>query len=194
MPAADAPRSMLATITKNANHPVAVLQAIAMPNARAPAPPPIAGAVLTQGQLGVGDGEEPLVDFDRLVSRSGGKQRHCGCVTAVHVWTTTESAFVPHVHDVGFVEARVDASERDIDQVVGRPHLLVWQELTHGPESTRDHFFESARSRSGDWCWKLDVGRGSRFRHDLAKLNEPMIERYVGKQIENWDVDSGAGQ
>jgi hypothetical protein len=64
---------MLATITKNANHPIAVLQAIAMPNAWAPAPPPITRAILTQGQLGVGDGEEPLVDFHRLVSRSGSK-------------------------------------------------------------------------------------------------------------------------
>src|SRR5688572_148449 len=110
---------MLATITKNANHPVAVLQAIAMPNARASPPLSIPRAVLTQGQLGVGDWEEPLVDFDRLVSRSGSKQRHCRCVTAVHIWTTAESTLVPHVHDVGLVEARVDSTEGDVDQVVG---------------------------------------------------------------------------
>ena len=42
----------------------------------------------------------------------------------------------------------------------------------------------------------LETGRGSRFpvSSRLAKFNEPMIERYVGKQIENRHVDSGAGQ
>ena len=104
--------------------------------------------------------------------------------------TTSEAALVPHVHDIRLVEARVSAAEGDVDQVVGRSHLLVGQELAHGAQRARDDLLESPGCRAGHWRGEFNVDRRPRFGDHLAQLDEAMIERDVREQIQDRDVDT----